>query len=115
LNKLLSLALSLLFVVAVVSCSGSDEDIEGTKQDTKTDFRQSIWGMAPDHEKSTEVGTPLSENNNVILYKTDYIYACSGRLCFKKGALFKGAYLFEELFDNPDDYVVAYEKIRLPS
>jgi hypothetical protein len=32
---------------------------------------------------------------------------------FKKGALVKGAYLFEEQFDNPDDYVAAYEKIKI--
>ena len=113
-NKLLSLALSVLFVVVIVSCSGSDEKTEGSKQDAGIDFRQSTWGMSPDEVKLNETGTPLSENNNILLYKTDFIdMPVQAGYVFKKGALVQGAYLFEEQFDNPDDYVAAYEKIKI--
>jgi len=101
-------------VLIVVSCSGSDEETEGIKQDAKTDFRQSTWGITPDEVKLNEPSTPISENNNVLLYKTDFkdMLDQAGYV-LKKGALVKGAYLFEEHYDNPDDYVAAYEKIKI--
>lgn len=113
-NKFLTLALSILLILIVVSCSASDEETKDNKQDNQTDFRQSKWGMGPDEVKLNETTPPISESNELLLYKTDFmdIPAQAGYV-FKKSALVKGAYLFEEHYDNPDDYIASYERIKI--
>ncbi len=70
-------------------------------------------GMTPEEVKATESAMPISDNENVVLYQETFLNMPTKMgYVFKDGKLIKGAYLFEESFENPDDYILSYEKIK---
>lgn len=106
-----------LLALFIVACSDSDEknveQIPDKVGSSNTNFRQTTWGMSRDEVKSIESGTPISDNENVLLYEQDYlgIPAQMGYV-FKDDKLVKAAYLLRENHDNPDEYIATYEKMK---
>ncbi len=101
----------------MLACSGSEEnpteEMPDKANSTSASFRQTSWGMTPEEVKSTEPGTPVSDNENVVLYQETFLnMPAKMGYVFKDGKLVKGAYLFEESYQNPDEYIVTYEKVK---
>lgn len=115
-KRCLSFILTISFAFLALSCTGSDDntaDQTGNKKTSNTSFRQTMWGMTPDEVKSAESGTPISENKDLVLYQEQYLEMPSKMgYVFKDGKLVKGAYLIEETFEDPDDYILRYETIK---
>lgn len=112
-NKIIILILTMSYVFMVVACSGSNEEKVQQKAFQNTGFRQTNWGMTPDEVKQTEKSTPLKQSNELVLYRVYYMdRPAKTGFVFKDGKLVKGAYLFEETYDNPDEYIATYEKIK---
>jgi len=101
----------------MLACSSSDEkaaeEIPDKVDSIGTSFRKSNWGMTPEEVKLTETGTPITDDENLVLYKDNYLdMPAQMGYVFKDGKLIKGAYLLQESFENPDEYIVTYEKIK---
>ncbi len=109
--------LIMLLAILIIACSDSEEktveEIPDKANSTSTSFRNSSWGMTPDEVKLTETGTPITDNENLVLYKETFLdMPTKMGYIFKNGKLIKGAYLFQESYENPDEYIVTYEKIK---
>lgn len=116
-KKSINLILTLLLVFLVLACSGSEDEsakeVSDKQDSTSTGFRKSSWGMTPEEVKATESAIPISDNERVVLYQETFLNMPTKMgYVFKDGKLIKGAYLFEESFENPDDYILSYEKIK---
>lgn len=103
--------------ILILACSGSEDKTSEEKPDKansiSTSFRNSSWGMTPDEVKLTEAAIPISDNENVVLYKETFLdMPTQMGYVFNDGKLIKGAYLFEESYENPDEYIITYEKIK---
>lgn len=115
---LITSAFIILLALFMFSCADSEENKVDNMSDDKVEsttksFRQTSWGMTPDEVKSTETDKPFSENENVILYKQTYMDSPAQMgYVFKDGKLVKAAYLLTETYDNPDEYILTYEKIK---
>ena len=116
-KRLIAPTYIILFTVLMLACSGSEEktaeEIPDKVDSTGTSFRKSNWGMTPEDVKSTETGTPITDNENLVLYKETFLdMPTQMGYVFKDGKLIKGAYLVEESFENPNEYIVTYETLR---
>lgn len=110
-TSILILTAFLLFTIA--ACSGSDDGNGQVNQDAVTGFRESKWGMTQDEVKQTETSTPLTQSDQLVLYRVNHLDLPSmAGYIFEDGKLIKGAYLFEESYDNPDDYIANYERLK---
>jgi len=69
--------------------------------------------MTMDEVKSSEDISPSKEKDGFILYNEQFegIPFTMGHI-FVDGKLIKTAYLFSERYQNPDDYIVTYERIK---
>ena len=69
--------------------------------------------MTMEEVKSSEDISPSKEKDNNIVYKEQFnsIPSTLGYI-FVDGKLVKAAYLFNERYQNPDDYIVTYERIK---
>jgi len=117
LKRSINLILTLSLVFLVFACSGSEDEsakeVSDKQDSTSTSFRKSSWGMTPEEVKATESAIPISDNEMVVLYQETFLNMPTKMgYVFKDGKLIKGAYLFEESFENPDDYILRYEKIK---
>ena len=87
-------------------------------QNKTHDFRKTRWGMSPAQVKLTENGTPVSETelppyDLAISYKGKYEGLDSeiGYL-FTEGKLVLGGYAVTNKYEDPQQYVKDYDKIK---
>ena len=108
-NRFVSIFMVISFALLILACTSSDEK---TEQDSFK-FRKTRWGMTMDEVKSSEAISPSKEKDGFILYNEQFkgIPSTMGYI-FVDGKLVKAAYLFNERYQNPDDYIVTYEKIK---
>ena len=60
------------------------------------DFRQAMWGMAPEAVRKTETFTPINEEQDALAYRgRAHGRDCVALYIFAKGRLAAGRYLFE--------------------
>ncbi|GJM14731.1 MAG: hypothetical protein DHS20C13_00580 [Thermodesulfobacteriota bacterium] len=116
-KRSINLILTLSLVFLVLACSGSEDEsakeVSDKQESPTTSFRKSNWGMTPEEVKATESAIPISDNENLVLYQETFLnMPAKMGYVFKDGKLIKGAYLFEERFENPDDYILSYEKVK---
>ena len=108
-NRFVSIFMVISFALLILACTSSDEK---TEQDSFK-FRKTRWGMTMDEVKSSEDISPSKEKDGFILYNEQFegIPSTMGYI-FVDGKLIKAAYLFNERYQNPDDYIVTYERIK---
>ena len=108
-NRFVSIFMVISFALLILACTSSDEK---TEQDS-FEFRKTRWGMTMDEVKSSEDISPSKEKDDHILYNEEFnsIPSTMGYV-FVDGKLVKAAYLFEERYQNPDDHIVTYERIK---
>ena len=108
-NRFVSIFMVISFALLILACTSSDEK---TEQDSFK-FRKTRWGMTMDEVKSSEDISPSKEKDDYILYNEEFnsIPSTMGYV-FVDGKLVKAAYLFKERYQNPDDYIVTYERIK---
>jgi len=69
--------------------------------------------MAMDEVKSSEANTPTEEKNNIIVYKGDYLgMPTTLGYVFIDDKLVKAGYLIHERYEDADDYIKSYERIK---
>jgi len=111
-NRFVSIFMFISFALLILACTDSDEKTEQVSND-RFEFRKTRWGMTMDEVKSSEDISPSKEKDNYIVYKEQFnsIPSTLGYI-FVDGKLVKAAYLFNERYQNPDDYIVTYERIK---
>ena len=111
-NRFVSIFMVISFALLILACTGSDEKTEQVSNDS-FEFRKTRWGMTMEEVKSSEDISPSKEKDNNIVYKEQFnsIPSTVGYI-FVDGKLVKAAYLFNERNQNPDDYIVTYERIK---
>jgi len=100
------------FALLILACPSSDEQSDRVSNDN-FDFRKTRWGMTVEEVKSSEANTPSEEKNNIVVYKEDYLGMPSTMgYAFIDDKLVKAGYLIRESYEDPDDYINSYEKIK---